>query len=402
LERVKEEFSSKLNAAEQVEETLKQQIAELTTVSDQFGAEIAEHKLAENRLQQDRKEFELLLEQQDAELATAKEQLQQQEQQLEQTNQQLRRQSIEHTETEEQFRKRNTELTAQSQALKEQTAILGENVKQLEKRRKQAEKQLHQQNNELAAARKELGIQVDRQLQAEKVLTQRITELGASNDQLRSQAAEYERAAKRLQQRSAQTRQGAIAIGQGNQQTQTQEKYLSKIDSMLDWPKIQSVHSSLRPKNAVGQSNQAKNRSRKGARRYAIKPVTSPEFSRNYRRVITAAAAVVIVFISLGIYNIVNEGSGLWGQVLSLSLSGTTTRSVGVVTGILISEKKPCAMVGTQLVHEGDIVRGVTIAAIQKDKIVFEKDGMTWTQQLHEIPSVNWETTISAPNSVSE
>jgi hypothetical protein len=111
---------------------------------------------------------------------------------------------------------------------------------------------------------------------------------------------------------------------------------------------------------------------------------------------------VVIVFISLGVFHIISDGSGLWGQVLSLSLSGTTTRSVGLVTGILINDKKPCALVGNQLVHEGDIVRGVTIVAIHKDKVVFQKDGMTWSQRFDEIPSVNWETTISAPNSVNE
>ena len=50
----------------------------------------------------------------------------------------------------------------------------------------------------------------------------------------------------------------------------------------------------------------------------------------------------------------------------------------------------------------GHAIKDRPIVAIDKAKVVFEKDGLTWSQRMHETPSVHWETTISSPNSVNE
>jgi len=52
------------------------------------------------------------------------------------------------------------------------------------------------------------------------------------------------------------------------------------------------------------------------------------------------------------------------------------------VRGILYSQDKPSAVVGSQIVHEGEKVSGATVQKINKDSVEFEMDGKKWTQQI--------------------
>jgi hypothetical protein len=52
------------------------------------------------------------------------------------------------------------------------------------------------------------------------------------------------------------------------------------------------------------------------------------------------------------------------------------------VKGILYSQDKPSAVIGSQIVHEGEKVSGATIQKINKDSVEFEMDGKKWTQQI--------------------
>jgi hypothetical protein len=52
------------------------------------------------------------------------------------------------------------------------------------------------------------------------------------------------------------------------------------------------------------------------------------------------------------------------------------------VKGILYSQDKPSAVVGSQIVHEGEKVSGATVQKINKDSVEFEMDGKKWTQQI--------------------
>lgn len=53
-----------------------------------------------------------------------------------------------------------------------------------------------------------------------------------------------------------------------------------------------------------------------------------------------------------------------------------------IVKSILHSQSKPSAVIGAQIVHEGDTIFGATIVIIHKDGVEFEKDGKRWTQKI--------------------
>ena len=52
------------------------------------------------------------------------------------------------------------------------------------------------------------------------------------------------------------------------------------------------------------------------------------------------------------------------------------------VKGILYSQDKPSAVIGSQIVHEGEKVSGATVQKINKDSVEFELDGKKWIQQI--------------------
>jgi len=53
-----------------------------------------------------------------------------------------------------------------------------------------------------------------------------------------------------------------------------------------------------------------------------------------------------------------------------------------IVTGIVYSRDKPSAVIGAQIVHEGDEVSGVTVVKINKDSVKLELNGKRWTQKV--------------------
>lgn len=53
-----------------------------------------------------------------------------------------------------------------------------------------------------------------------------------------------------------------------------------------------------------------------------------------------------------------------------------------LVRGIVYSQTRPSAIVGDQIVFVGDTLNGITITAIGKDFVEFERDGQRWTQQV--------------------
>jgi hypothetical protein len=52
------------------------------------------------------------------------------------------------------------------------------------------------------------------------------------------------------------------------------------------------------------------------------------------------------------------------------------------VKGIVYSEDNPAAVVGTQLVHEGDIISDVTIVKINQDSVEFQINSKKWIQRV--------------------
>jgi hypothetical protein len=52
------------------------------------------------------------------------------------------------------------------------------------------------------------------------------------------------------------------------------------------------------------------------------------------------------------------------------------------VKGILYSHDNPAAIVGTQIVHQGDVVSGAKVLKITKTTVEFELDGKKWEQNI--------------------
>ena len=64
-----------------------------------------------------------------------------------------------------------------------------------------------------------------------------------------------------------------------------------------------------------------------------------------------------------------------------LSVTGAQDGELAV-RGILYSQDKPSAVIGSQIIHEGEKVSGATVLKINKDSVEFELDGKKWTQQI--------------------
>lgn len=54
------------------------------------------------------------------------------------------------------------------------------------------------------------------------------------------------------------------------------------------------------------------------------------------------------------------------------------------VNGIVYSEDNPTALIGHQIVHEGDVVDDVSVIKVHKDKVEFAQNGRRWTQAVGE------------------
>jgi len=63
----------------------------------------------------------------------------------------------------------------------------------------------------------------------------------------------------------------------------------------------------------------------------------------------------------------------------------------GLVTGIVFSKDKPSAVIGCEVLCEGDITHGVTVVKIFKDKVQFEKNGRRWMQAVRQRPAGHWK-----------
>jgi hypothetical protein len=78
----------------------------------------------------------------------------------------------------------------------------------------------------------------------------------------------------------------------------------------------------------------------------------------------------------------------LSGRQTSLAIAELPeTSSFGLVTGIIYSTDKPSALIGHEIVHEGDTINGAKVVKIHQGKIDFEKDGKMWTQGVGGTPT---------------
>lgn len=76
-------------------------------------------------------------------------------------------------------------------------------------------------------------------------------------------------------------------------------------------------------------------------------------------------------------------------QVRGNDLLPETTTPISakiILMSIIYNEKESSAFINDKIVHEGDMIHGVKVVKIHKNKVEFEKNGRTWTQTLNETP----------------
>ncbi len=69
---------------------------------------------------------------------------------------------------------------------------------------------------------------------------------------------------------------------------------------------------------------------------------------------------------------------------------------VGMVTGVVYSPPNSRAVVGEDVVREGDAICDIAVVAIQSNAVQFSKAGMTWQQEILETPHKAWKSLAKA------
>ncbi len=62
----------------------------------------------------------------------------------------------------------------------------------------------------------------------------------------------------------------------------------------------------------------------------------------------------------------------------------------GLVTGIVYSANKRCAAIDRKIVHEGDVISGITVVKIYQDSVKFSKKSKSWEQKVQQTPASYW------------
>jgi len=66
-----------------------------------------------------------------------------------------------------------------------------------------------------------------------------------------------------------------------------------------------------------------------------------------------------------------------------LGTSGFAGEGPGLpLRGIIYSEQRCSAIIGSRIVHQGDKIQNATVVRINKDSVEFELNGKTWTQKI--------------------
>jgi type II secretory pathway component PulC len=71
-----------------------------------------------------------------------------------------------------------------------------------------------------------------------------------------------------------------------------------------------------------------------------------------------------------------------FGSVTTVSTGTGTETPQLIVKAIVYSEDNPSAVIGKQIVHEGDEISGATIVKINEDSVEFEMNGERWKQKV--------------------
>jgi len=86
---------------------------------------------------------------------------------------------------------------------------------------------------------------------------------------------------------------------------------------------------------------------------------------------------MTIVFVAVFIYNVIRPAK--------------SHSAYGMVDGVAYSTKVPSVLIDGHILREAETIYGVTVGKIFKNKVEFEKDGVTWIQRVGERPDPAWQ-----------
>lgn len=122
----------------------------------------------------------------------------------------------------------------------------------------------------------------------------------------------------------------------------------------------------------------------------ALSLVAYLHFKQNYSRAAITSGAIAAVLAFSLLYPAASPVSMAAPDNSATELSESEVFAEGLVSGIVFSDDRPAAVVGNQVLYEGDVKNGVTIVKITKEQVQFEKNGRLWTQEVQSIPPKYW------------
>jgi hypothetical protein len=66
-------------------------------------------------------------------------------------------------------------------------------------------------------------------------------------------------------------------------------------------------------------------------------------------------------------------------------------KTTGIIVGIIYSSDEPVAIIDDTVVHQTQTINGAKVVKIYTDRVEFEKNGRTWTQQIREVQEDYWK-----------
>ncbi len=68
-----------------------------------------------------------------------------------------------------------------------------------------------------------------------------------------------------------------------------------------------------------------------------------------------------------------------------------TKKTTGIIAGIIFSSDDPIAIIDDTVVRQTETIKGAKVVKIYTNRVEFEKNGRTWTQQIREAQENNWK-----------
>jgi hypothetical protein len=112
------------------------------------------------------------------------------------------------------------------------------------------------------------------------------------------------------------------------------------------------------------------------AKREVAKPQKNTGLSSPRRKVQFFLLLLANIIVLTLVYNLWASDGG------ALPMWEFLTTNRGVVTGIMYNPENPCAIIGGEVVHEGETIEGYRVLKIHKDRVDLEKNGKRVSERM--------------------